>query len=65
MEEVLQYEWYVKEAAKSVANQWPHVEEEDLAQNIWVRLLESPGTIDLLRDVDIGAVRSMLFSLSK
>mgnify|MGYP001269699360 CR=1 FL=1 len=65
MEDVLQYEDCVKEAAKSVANQWTHVEAEDLVQNIWVRLLESPGTVDLLRDVDSGAVRPLLIRVAR
>ena len=65
MEEVLQYEEYVKEAAKSVANQWQRVEEEDLVQNIWVRLLESPSTLDFLRAVDSGAVRPVLFRVAR
>ena len=65
MEEVLQYEEYVKEAAKSVANQWRRVEEADLAQSIWVRLLESPSTIDILRSVDSGAVRPLLIRVAR
>ena len=65
VEEVLQYEEYVKEAARSVAYQWQRVEEEDLVQNIWVRLLESPSTMDFLRAVDSGAVRPVLFRVAR
>jgi hypothetical protein len=48
MEELLET---VKKAAKSVAFQWPGViEADDVEQEIWVHLLERPGTVTKILD---------------
>jgi len=51
---VLSLEKEVHKAAKSVAHQWPGiVEADDLEQDIYLRLLESPGSVDkLLNEFD-------------
>lgn len=51
---VLSLEKEVHKAAKSVAHQWPGiVEAADLEQDIFLRLLESPGSVDkLLNEFD-------------
>ncbi len=51
---VLLLENEVRKAAKSVAHQWPGiVEQDDLEQGIFLRLLDSPGSVDkLLNEFD-------------
>lgn len=44
-----------REAGRKVAWKWPEaIEAEDIAQDILVRVLESPGTLERLREVEYG-----------
>lgn len=46
----------INRAAKSVAFQWPGiVEADDVEQSIWLRLLESPGSMDKILGMDDAA----------
>lgn len=53
MNSVLSLEQAVETAAAEVARQWPDViDAEDAAQEIWVRILESPQTVERLQGMD-------------
>ncbi|AIS73726.1 hypothetical protein SEA_PANAMAXUS_51 [Mycobacterium phage Panamaxus] len=51
----------VRKAAKVVALQWPGViEADDAEQSIWLKLLESPGTVDKAANLDDLALRRFI-----
>ena len=51
--DVLQFSSQVKKAARIVSLQWPGVmEADDVEQTIYMKLLESPGTIEKVKDLE-------------
>ena len=65
MEELLQYERYVKEASRSVARNWGKVDEEDLSQELWLILVKSPGTREYLGAQSGQSVRRLVFRMAR
>lgn len=46
----------IARAARSVAHQWPGVvDKDDVEQSIWIRLLESPGSVEEISQMDSRA----------
>ena len=64
-EHILKHKVAVKKAARHVAIEWPDMNEKDVAQGVWVRLLESPKTMEDLEGFTKARAQRFMFLLAK
>jgi hypothetical protein len=64
-ETVLKYQDVVRKAAVHISIEWPDVDVTDVEQDIWIRLLESPGTVETLGTFADDAVLRFMYKLAK
>ena len=64
-EAVLKYQDVVRKAAVHISIEWPDVDVTDVEQDIWIRLLESPGTVETLGTFADDAVLRFMYKLAK
>ena len=62
---VQRYGAWITKAATAAAREWPDVSADDVEQDVWMRLLESPGAVESLDEfTDLGASR-FLYRMAK
>ena len=65
MSDPLEFRKIIKKAAKSVANHWENVNADDLEQDMWLRLLESPGALAGLDDPTSVQTSRYMFKIAQ
>ena len=64
-EAVLKYQESVRKAAVHISIEWPDSSVSDIEQDIWVRLLESPATVETLDTWEPDMVLRFMYKVAK